>query len=119
MQLRGMSCCGWQEIESLSSWNGTTKEFNNFLQTYLRGNKPPCGSVIFTANVAQKNNYADKLAALITKYDLGTITEIPRFTNPNTGRTITTYCWTFNHERIKEYLKTLFKDAVARIPVWK
>lgn len=103
----GMSCCGYDEIHDLSSYRGNFKEaLEELVESGLieEDLKFQMGALLFTA-AGRGASYAKKFAADITKNDLGSVTQIPTFTNPNTGNPINSYVWVIAKTRTLAFLK--------------
>jgi hypothetical protein len=107
---KSFNCCGWAEMFYTANWDGTVADFNRYLllNTNRAGNGL-CGAVFFSSNSITKagHNKSSRLADLITKLNIGEVTKLPTFTNPNTGNTIHSYAWIINKRRLASYVTSI------------
>lgn len=124
--LRGMSCCGIQELCDLRGYTsggfdsviekltrtGFIQLYPNYYQSYSDNGSLNAGSLIFTQADRSYNEirYGVRFAADVTKRKLGKVIAIPRYTNPNTGNTISVFVWVINKAGLLRYAKKV-RDA--------
>lgn len=108
MYLYSLECCGIREIDGLSDYLDNPEEAfyslvskNTSADTHLFG----CGALLFT-QAGKVNNYGKNFAKFIKDNDLGVVTEVPGFRNPNTGNVIYAFIWAV---KVKEVLKLYAK----------
>lgn len=101
--VRAMDCCGVKEITSARNVvRGTT--IRSILQDLVDAgliydNRLRAGTLIFT-QAGRRSAYGRRLSKLITDNELGTVTQMDPFSNPNTGHIITMFVWKPNTEKL-------------------
>lgn len=99
-----MECCGWAELNGVQNYKSIY--FHHFLGTATGYSK---GAFLFTSACAAdkpRSCGATRFARDLRKAELGTVTALPIFKNPNTGRTIVAYLWQVDKAALMRYCKT-------------
>jgi hypothetical protein len=109
METASMECCGLREISGLSQYIGSNAAMNAFIEEtfYSEGDRPDdfhFGGVIFT-EAGAKVTYGKRFKAFIETNNLGTVTTLPAFRNPNTGNIVRTFFWIIDRVALDRYAR--------------
>lgn len=95
-----LECCGWAELNGIQY--ATAKDYNKILGVASLYSK---GAFFFcTAHEDQEVKATSaKFAKFLTKHELGEVTKLPVFYNPNSGNYIFGYMWVVNRIALRKY----------------
>lgn len=103
--INALFCCGMAELHGVQHY--TSKQFHNILAAVKVSSK---GAFLFSSAVecdpgdkALKSNGATRLAKALIAKELGEVTAIPPFRNPNTGNMIVSFMWGVNRNALNAY----------------
>lgn len=118
METRGMMCCGLVELAGLSGYRTPEAAFtdlieNNDMAYDIDDSTLGGGAAIFTSAGARAT-YGARFAKYIEDNKLGTVTELPRFKNPNTRNAIRTFFWVIDYKAVRKLYKKLHPEERRR-----
>ncbi len=104
-----LNCCGVRELYGITGYQ--KRYLNTVIRRLVTENvigteRLYCGALVFTqAAGISKVSYGERLAKNIADNNLGTVTKLEPFKNPNTGNNITTFLWVLDYKGILKYMK--------------
>lgn len=101
--MQNLHCCGWGELHGVQDYASNPAIFVRYMRTVALYRK---GGILFssaTSAETSRTNGALRFAKDITDNELGTVTKLPSFRNPNTARYINSYQWVINREKFAAY----------------
>lgn len=107
MDLIPMRCCGIKEVNGISHVRGQTaamRQICSKLSMTTRNGTPNCSHLIFSeADGRLYVAYGDKLAAFITRNNLGHVVGSEEARNPNSGHMLKVWVWTLDKVALKAW----------------
>jgi hypothetical protein len=100
-QVSCMYCCGWAELHGVQKY--THADFHVFLKIVRSYSK---GAFVFSSATRAANPRtcgSIKFAKDLEKHNLGVVTKLPPFRNPNTGRNIIGFQWAVDRDALDTY----------------
>lgn len=111
--VRTLNCCGWRELTEVRNYKRGEATIRTLLQDLVNGGvldlgyeRLRTGALLFS-QAGSRSAYGRRLAELIAKHDVGKVTPLETFVNPNTKNVIQTYMWIPDAQKVIALAKEL------------
>lgn len=126
LELNRTKCCGLRELHGIQCIGEysrsyqhclpTAKQIVAFVKVQMNGGKDGAFITFAAADGhGAANKQGEKLAAYITKYELGELSELECNRNPNSGHMLTVWLWRVA-SKVKRFIEPQPKVTNARSP---